>query len=133
MSATLTTELSGRRALVTGGTQGAGAAIAEQLRRQGAEVWTTARRLPPDHPDPERFIAADLTTVDGTTAVAERLTEAGGANILVHVVGGSEAPAGGFTALGDEHWDAELGLNLLVAVRLDRALVPAMVKAGTGS
>jgi len=133
MSATLTTELSGRRALVTGGTQGAGAAIAEQLRRQGAEVWTTARRLPPDHPDPERFIAADLTTVDGTTAVAERLTEAGGAGILVHVVGGSEAPAGGFTALGDEHWDAELGLNLLVAVRLDRALVPAMMKAGTGS
>jgi NAD(P)-dependent dehydrogenase (short-subunit alcohol dehydrogenase family) len=129
----LTGELAGRRALVTGATQGAGAAIAEQLRREGAEVWTAARRLPPDHPDPERFIAADLTTAEGTGAVAARLIEAGGADILVHVVGGSEAPAGGFAALGDEHWDHELRLNLLAAVRLDRALVPAMVQAGRGT
>ena len=48
-------------------------------------------------------------------------------------MGGSEAPAGGYAALGDEHWDAELRLNLLAAVRLDRALVPAMVRAGRGS
>jgi NAD(P)-dependent dehydrogenase (short-subunit alcohol dehydrogenase family) len=125
--------LGDRRALVTGGTQGAGQAIAEQLRREGAEVWTTARRLPDDHPDPRRFISADLSTVEGTGLVAERLCGAGGVEILVHVVGGSEAPAGGFAALDDDDWDAELRLNLLAAVRLDRALVPAMTAARRGS
>jgi NAD(P)-dependent dehydrogenase (short-subunit alcohol dehydrogenase family) len=128
-----TGELRHRRALVTGSTQGAGAAIAERLRREGAEVWTTARRMPGDHPDPHRFIRADLTTPAGTTTVAERVTSAGGVDIIVHVVGGSEAPAGGFAALGDDDWDAELRLNLLVAVRLDRALLPAMMAARRGS
>jgi NAD(P)-dependent dehydrogenase (short-subunit alcohol dehydrogenase family) len=128
-----TGELTGRRALVTGATQGAGAAIAEQLRQEGAEVWTVARRPPTADTAPERFTAADLATTEGTAAVAERVTQAGGADILVHVVGGSEAPAGGFVALGDEHWDAELRLNLLAAVRLDRALVPAMMRSGRGS
>lgn len=42
-----------RRALVTGGTQGAGAAIAARLRDDGLEVWTTARALTDDHPDPD--------------------------------------------------------------------------------
>src|SRR5438105_3206436 len=133
MAAQGTGELRYRCALVTGGTQGAGAAIAEQLRREGAEVWTTARRMLDDHPDPERFIAADLTTAEGTSAVADRVTGAGGVDILVHVVGGSDAPAGGFAVLGDDHWDAELRLNLLVAVRLDRALIPAMIAARRGS
>jgi NAD(P)-dependent dehydrogenase (short-subunit alcohol dehydrogenase family) len=128
-----TGDLLGRRALVTGGTQGAGAAIARQLREEGAEVWTTARRLPDDHPDAKRFVAADLSTAAGVSAVAEKITSAGGVDILVHVVGGSESPAGGFAALGEEHWDAELRLNLLAAVRLDRALVPAMIDARRGS
>jgi NAD(P)-dependent dehydrogenase (short-subunit alcohol dehydrogenase family) len=126
-------ELRDRRALVTGSTQGAGAAIAQQLRREGAEVWTTARRMPDDHPDPQRFIAADLTTAKGTTAVADVVANDGGVDILVHVVGGSDAPAGGFAVLSDDHWDAELRLNLLVAVRLDRALIPGMIAARRGS
>jgi NAD(P)-dependent dehydrogenase (short-subunit alcohol dehydrogenase family) len=133
MAVSLTGELTGRRALVTGATQGAGAAVAEKLRQEGAAVWTVARRPPTADTGLERFIAADLATAEGTAAVAERVTQAGGVDIIVHVVGGSEAPAGGFAALGDRHWDAELGLNLLAAVRLDRALVPAMVDAGRGS
>jgi NAD(P)-dependent dehydrogenase (short-subunit alcohol dehydrogenase family) len=133
MAVALTGEVAGRRALVTGATSGAGAAIADKLRREDAEVWTVARRHPAAHRARQRFIAADLATAEGTTAVAERMTGAGGVDILVHVVGGSEAPAGGYAALGDQHWDAELCLNLLAAVRLDRALVPAMVQAGRGS
>lgn len=39
----------------------------------------------------------------------------------MHVAGGSDAPAGGFAALGDADWQRELDLNLLAAVRLDRA------------
>src|SRR5437899_12488743 len=96
MAAQGTGEFRYRCALVTGGTQGAGAAIAHGLRREGAEVWTTARRMPDDHPDPRRFIAADLTTVEGTSAVADRVMSAGGVDILVHVIGVSASPAAGF-------------------------------------
>jgi NAD(P)-dependent dehydrogenase (short-subunit alcohol dehydrogenase family) len=133
MTAQGTGDLRDRRALVTGSTQGTGAAIARLLRREGAEVWTTARRMPDDHHDPQRFIIADLSTADGTDSVADRVTKAGGVEILIHVVGGSDAPGGGFAALGDDDWDAELRLNLLAAVRLDRALVPAMIAARRGS
>ena len=76
MAAQGTGQLRDRRALVTGSTHGAGAAIAQQLRREGADVWTTARRMPDDHPDPQRFIAADLTTAEGTSAVADEVTSA---------------------------------------------------------
>ena len=45
-----------------------------------------------------------------------------GLDILIHNVGGSSAPGGGFAALTDEEWQRELDLNLLAAVRLDRLL-----------
>ncbi|MCF5919874.1 oxidoreductase, partial [Xanthomonas perforans] len=63
------------------------------------------------------------------TAALERL---GGVDILAHVVGGSSSPAGGFAALTDEHWLAELNLNLLATVRLDRLLIPQMLERGSG-
>ncbi|HEY1052612.1 MAG TPA: oxidoreductase, partial [Prosthecobacter sp.] len=46
--------------------------------------------------------------------------------------GGSHAPGGGFAALTDDLWLDELNLNLLAAVRLDRALVPDMIVRGSG-
>ncbi len=48
------------------------------------------------------------------------------------MLGGSSAPAGGFAALGDEAWMRELNLNLMPAVRLDRALLPDMLAQGDG-
>jgi NAD(P)-dependent dehydrogenase (short-subunit alcohol dehydrogenase family) len=56
----------------------------------------------------------------------------GGVDIIVHVVGGSSAPAGGFSVLDDGEWQRALDLNLLSAVRLDRALLPAMLEEGAG-
>ena len=49
------------------------------------------------------------------------------------VVGGSHSPSGGFAALSDEQWQAELNLNLLAAVRLDRGLLPPMIAARSGA
>ena len=56
----------------------------------------------------------------------------GGIDILVSVVGSSSAPSGGFAALSDEEWQKELNINLLDAVRLDRGLLPGMLKQGSG-
>jgi NAD(P)-dependent dehydrogenase (short-subunit alcohol dehydrogenase family) len=56
----------------------------------------------------------------------------GGVDILVNVLGGSSAPGGGFAALDDAQWLKELNLNLMSAVRLDRALLPGMLAQGSG-
>ncbi|KAB2811377.1 SDR family oxidoreductase [Pimelobacter simplex] len=122
--------LDGRRALVTGGSKGAGRAVVDRLRAMGADVWTSARTMPPDYDRPDRFIEADTSTAAGTQTVAARIAEQGALDILVHVVGGSSTPAGGFAVVTDEQWLAELNLNLLGAVRLDRALLPAMIESG---
>lgn len=124
--------LDGRRALVTGGTKGAGKAIADRLREQGADVYVTARSMPEGYPFPERFIGADTSTAEGSALVAERLLADGGVDILVHNVGGASTPVGGFAVITDEQWLVELQLNFLGAVRLDRALVPAMIESGSG-
>lgn len=56
----------------------------------------------------------------------------GGADIVVHVVGGSSASESVFAALDDELRHRTLDLNLLAAVRLDRALLPAKPRQGSG-
>lgn len=124
--------LNGKRALITAGTKGAGAATVALFRQLGARVLTTARSKPEGLPD-EIFIAADLTRDQGCTAVAEAVRHRlGGVDIIVHMLGGSSAPAGGFAALGDEEWRREIDLNLLPAVRLDRALLPDMIAQKSG-
>ena len=126
-------ELRDLRALVTGGTQGIGAAIVSRLHSSGARVLTTARTAPAELSAAELFIAADLATAAGCAAVADAVrARLGGVDILVHVVGGSSAPAGGFAALDDREWQRALDLNLLPAVRLDRALLPGMLERGAG-
>src|SRR5574341_1040369 len=126
-------ELNGRRALVTGGTKGIGEAVAARLREAGATVLTTARSRPENLPPKDLFVAADITTAEGCATVAEAVrSRLGGIDILIHVVGGSSAPAGGFAVLDDNEWHRALDLNLFPAVRLDRALLPLMLDQGSG-
>ncbi|CBS86470.1 SDR family oxidoreductase [Azospirillum lipoferum] len=124
--------LDGKRALVTSGTRGAGAATVALFRDLGARVLTAARSRP-DSLDDGMFVSADLTTAEGCATLAATVRERlGGVDIIVHMLGGSSAPAGGFAALSDAEWRKELDLNLMPAIRLDRELVPAMVAQGHG-
>jgi NAD(P)-dependent dehydrogenase (short-subunit alcohol dehydrogenase family) len=126
-------ELRGLRGLVTGASKGIGYAIATRLRDEGAMVLGTARTAPPGLPKDLHFVAADVTSVDGCAAVADAVrAQLGGIDIVVHVVGGSSAPAGGFAMLDDDEWQRALDLNLFPAVRLDRALLPMMLAQGSG-
>src|SRR5256885_4930829 len=126
-------EFKGSRCLVTGGTKGIGQAVAVRLREGGATLLTTARSQPGDLADPTSFVAADIPTAEGCTAIADAVRKRlGGVDIVVHVVGGSSAPAGGFAVLDDDEWRRALDLNLFPAVRLDRALLPAMIAQGSG-
>ncbi len=126
-------QLQGRRALVTGGTKGVGAAVAQALHQAGVQVTATARSAPAHATAGIRYVAADLSTAEGAAEVAQSVLEQwGGVDILVDVLGGSSAPAGGFAALDDVLWATELNQNLMPAVRLDRALLPAMLAHGSG-
>ena len=125
--------LDGKMAVVTGGTQGIGQAVVARLRELDAKVLTTARTTPTELVEPDLFVAADISTAEGCALVANAVRERlGGVDTIVHVVGGSSAPAGGFAVLDDREWQRAIDLNLLSAVRLDRALLPAMLEQGSG-
>lgn len=124
--------LEGKRALITSGTRGAGAATVKLFQDLGAQVLTTARTKPLEMPEAQ-FVTADLTTPEGCVAVAEAVnSRLGGVDVVVHMLGGSSAPAGGYQALDDAEWQKEIDLNLMPAVRLDRALLPEMEARGSG-
>ena len=126
-------ELEGRRALVTGGTKGVGEAVVASLREAGATVLTTARSRPESAIRGDQFVAADVSTAEGCAVVASAVRDRlGGIDIIVHVVGGSSAPAGGFAVLDDNEWHKALDQNLFAAVRLDRALLPSMIEQRSG-
>ncbi|WP_441230517.1 SDR family oxidoreductase [Tardiphaga sp. 215_C5_N2_1] len=124
--------LKGKRALITAGTKGAGAATVNLFRELGAQVITTARSRTEALPE-ALFVAADLTTEDGCAGVADAVAERlGGVDLVVHMLGGSSAPGGGFLALTDAAWHRELYLNLFPAIRLDKHLLPGMIAQGSG-
>lgn len=128
----LNLDLSGKRVLITGGTKGVGRAVTELFLAQGAKVVTSARQASADMPHGS-LVLADLSTREGCDALAsEAKRRLGTVDILVHVLGGSSAPGGGFAALDDERWHSELNVNLFPAVRLDRALLPDMLERGEG-
>lgn len=125
-------EFKSKRVLVTGGTKGTGKAIAERFLRGGATVIITARNSP-EEKIASHFIQADVSTPEGTTSVINALlNDFQGVDIVVHNVGGSSAPSGGFITVTDEIWQQTLNENLFPAVRLDRGLLPSMIGQGSG-
>jgi NAD(P)-dependent dehydrogenase (short-subunit alcohol dehydrogenase family) len=126
-------ELSGKIALVTGGTKGTGKAIADRLLQAGATVIITARNTPEEENGGMHFIPADLSKAEDTQKViSEVLTTHGRLDILVNNLGASTTPAGGFSALNDEDWISTLQANLLAPVRLDRGFLPQMIERKSG-
>ncbi|MDR6978422.1 NAD(P)-dependent dehydrogenase (short-subunit alcohol dehydrogenase family) [Streptomyces sp. 3330] len=126
-------ELAGKRALVTGGSRGIGAAVVRQLLAAGAEVLATARSKPETVPEGAAFVEADVRTRAGATAVAEAAHEAfGGVDILVNNAGGAR-PFQNASAIPDEEWQDQLDLHYLASVRLDSLLTPGMRERRSGA
>lgn len=125
-------EFTGKRVLATGGTKGAGKAIADRFQQGGATVIITARSAPAEKTE-NHFIQADVSTPEGTAKVINEILDRFlGIDIIIHNVGGSSAPSGGFITVTDEIWQQNINENLFPAVRLDRALLPSMIKRGSG-
>ncbi|HWW73068.1 MAG TPA: SDR family oxidoreductase [Duganella sp.] len=124
----------GKHALVTGGTKGMGEAIVRKLAQDGATVIATARHVRQEPIDSVCYLEADVATAEGAAHIADFIKrEFGHLDFLVNNVGGSSAPGGGALALTDAMWEAALQANLMSAVRLDRAFLPAMLERGGGA
>lgn len=131
MTPTTSKVLSGQRALVTGGTRGIGAATARALADAGAQIIVSARTAPADYPLP--VITADMSNADDVQALAaSALERLGGIDVIISNAGGQIRRSGALQ-FTDDDWQRELDINLLAAVRLDRALLPSMLAQGAGA
>ncbi len=132
--------LAGKKALVTGASQGIGRAIAESLAAEGAQVAVTARRKAALRAVLDRIggkaaghiaVPVDLSTESGVSKLCARLKlDFGSPNIVVHNLGGTLNIRNPLCSVAD--WRRVFRLNLEVAVSLNNRLLPAMKRAGWG-
>ncbi|MFJ3445488.1 SDR family NAD(P)-dependent oxidoreductase [Streptomyces sp. NPDC086081] len=131
-------DLKGRTALVTGSTQGIGAAIATGLARAGARVGVNGRspgrveeaveRLRGEVPGAELVpVAADVTGDEGARQAVDAL---GQVDILVNNLGIFESADP--LEISDAEWLRFFEVNVLSAVRLTRLVLPGMTERGWG-
>jgi 3-oxoacyl-[acyl-carrier protein] reductase len=132
--------LEGRRALITGGSKGIGAAIARELVGEGVRVAICARN------EDEVLATAEELRSEGAVVHAQRADvtdpeqvrdfvarsadQLGGIDFLVNNAGG--AHPGTFETLNDEKWAADLDVKLFSLIRCSRAVLPHMRAAGGG-
>ena len=134
--------LTGKAAIVTGGSEGLGRATAARLAEEGAHVAIVARtaeklevaatairdRVPGATVLP---ITADVSEAPDATRIVERaVDELGRLDILVNNAGTARALP--FLEADDETWQADLDLKLFAAIRLTRLAVPHMRNQGGG-
>jgi NAD(P)-dependent dehydrogenase (short-subunit alcohol dehydrogenase family) len=127
------TEFAGRRAIVTGGSRGIGAAVVQRLLDGGATVVTTARHATTETPAGATFVPGDVSTLAGVrTFAAAALDVLGGVDVVVNNAAAARAHLGGIASIPDEEWLDALDLNYLSAVRVTNALLPALREGGAG-
>jgi NAD(P)-dependent dehydrogenase (short-subunit alcohol dehydrogenase family) len=133
-------DLSGRRALVTGGSSGIGLAMAQALGGAGARVMLVARREAElaQAADTLRTqgisadtLAVDLSDVPALRAAAQRAEGLmGGVDILVNAAGVNLRQA--FEDVTPEAWQTQIALHLGAPFFLTQALAPGMKARGWG-
>lgn len=135
-------ELSNKRALITGGTKGIGAAIAVDLARHGCDVAINGRHDDAEAANVKKVveasgrkchrILADISQPDDVVrTVDEAIAALGGLDILVHSAGG--AALGTIEECSPELWKATFDIHVHAAYFLCRRALPAMRKNGEGA
>jgi 3-oxoacyl-[acyl-carrier protein] reductase len=134
-------QLDGRRAVVTGGSKGLGAAITRELMAEGVQVAICAR-----HQDELEAAALELRAAGGVlvTGVADvtkpdeverffaaAVAELGGLDVLVNNAG--RAHPGTFATLTDQEFQEDLDVKLFAQIRCSRAALPHLRQAGGGA
>jgi NAD(P)-dependent dehydrogenase (short-subunit alcohol dehydrogenase family) len=133
--------LTGKVALVTGGSRGLGKAMARGLAEAGADIVISSRHeneLKPaleeilrDTDRKGRFVVADMSRRSDVLRLARTaLEQMGRVDILVNNAGTNIPQA--IDQIKDEDWDAVMEINLNSIMVLTRALVPQMKTRGWG-
>ena len=137
-------ELTGKKALITGGSRGIGKAIARELALEGVDVAIAARGMEAltetaielSAETDAKVVPFTLDTSDGQSiidGVAAASAELGGIDILVNnaaVPGGGPAP--NLESITLEAFDADMHVKVLGYIRCAQAVVPGMREAGWG-
>ena len=134
-------DLSGRVAVVTGGSKGIGLAVTRTLLQEGARVVATSRTASPELDELSGdlvHVAADLMDPQAPAEVVARAVETfGGLDILVNNAGGAppgvKLPRASFFDATDSDWQAMFEFNLFSAVRAARAAIPLLLERGGGA
>lgn len=135
------TPLAGQHAIVTGGSRGIGAAIADELARLGADLTligrsantleNAAKDITDRHHVAVSPVVADVTDEAAVIAAFEDIrTRVPQPQILINNAGG--ATSAPFTKLDHTAWDTALTLNLTSVYLCTQQIVPAMLEAGYG-
>ena len=127
--------LTGRKALVVGGSAGIGLATARLLAAEGASVTIASRdaaRLreaaasigQAAQPAEVAWFPVDVTADDAEARLAAQYDDSNGLDILIVTVGGSIR--GRFDTFGDDAWHDNYNMNVIGPVRTVRALLPSL-------
>jgi NAD(P)-dependent dehydrogenase (short-subunit alcohol dehydrogenase family) len=129
-------DLTGRTALVSGGGNGLGAAIARSLHAAGAEVVVAGRRAAPLQELADALGArAEWRTCDvsDSSSVAQLAESLVGREISILVNNaGIAGPVAPLTAIDEEAWDEVFAVNVRGVFLMCRAFLPGMVERGRG-
>jgi NAD(P)-dependent dehydrogenase (short-subunit alcohol dehydrogenase family) len=132
--------LADKRAYVTGGSSGIGAAIVQTFAAEGArlaigasrhaeQARTTARSLPAAGGGAHIVVQADFHDQRQTERAADAVIAGlGGLDIFVHSAGIDVTQTAPTHETSDELWDRMMTLHLTAAFRLSKRLIPALLK-----
>ena len=125
-----------KRAVVTGASSGIGAAAVRALRNSGWDVVAVARRGDRLQALAEetgaQAITADVTDGGSVARMAEEVLATGGVDAVINNAGGAWGVDSVATGkLGD--WEAMYNVNVLGALRVTQAFLPALRASGQGS
>lgn len=133
----MTDRLKDRKAVITGGSDGIGLAIASAFAAEGANLWLIARNAEKIAAAAEslrakgvsvRFTAADLTNPTAAEQVGAEIAEAwDGLDVLVNNAGMARFTS--FPDVSAEEMQAQVQLNLLSPYLLTQRLLPQLVSA----